>query len=559
MSMWMWAGVALAGPGVRGVQVEPLVETRGLYRRRVALVVGIDDYPGVSFDLSHAVNDAQAVARVLDERYAFDEVVLLSQANSTKAGVWSALHHLAESHPDDAVLVFWAGHGVSATDEQGRPQGYLVPVDGDPSPRFHPEANLSMAELRRFLLEEVPARHKLVIADACYAGSLSTRGAVDPGATLSQLTQRPVLAVLTAGGADETVLDGGTGGHSVFTAALLDGLEDVDSYTTASALAATVQRAVREDAYALGHRQTPDFARVAGSGDFVLLPMGDPEATVPRIPKRRRGGSWGYAVPGIVFPEPGPPPTMTQRAGVSVQPQAARRVRVASASGVGVQQLDETGARVAAGLTTALATWRLDVDVGATAGLDAETPAGWSGAIALAPPPNGTGRTRMMVQPRASWATETGGDGVGMGVVVGGGTHLRWSLDAQAMWPQPGASTGVRWGSPTVGGVVAATARGDLRDSTVLAVPSVGVDWTARTGLRVVLLATYSMSGVSLEAGERAWLQDPDALTRVQTAAGGAPGVSGAGVVGQSVEGPGLFVAPAPGPGLRLVIARGGG
>ncbi len=44
------------------------------YRRRHALVVGIDDYTGTGFpSLGYAVADARAVARILIERYGFEQ------------------------------------------------------------------------------------------------------------------------------------------------------------------------------------------------------------------------------------------------------------------------------------------------------------------------------------------------------------------------------------------------------------------------------------------------------------------------------------------------------
>jgi len=562
--MWgLVVGAAVAAP-LRGVKIDRMPDSEGLYRRRVAVVVGIDDYSGTALDLSHAVNDAQAVARLLEDRFAFDEVVLLLEEDAGKVEVWRALDALRHTHADDAVLVYWAGHGVSSTTQTGEPLGFLVPQDGDPRPRFEPALNLSMAELRRFLLDDVPARHKLVIADACYAGTLSLRGSsTDPGATLSQLTSRPVLEVLTAGKADEAVLDGGMGGHSVFTAALLDALEDVETYTTGSELAARVQREVREGAFARGHRQTPDFSRVAGTGDFVLMPLGDPSARVPRVPARRPTASWGQVVPGLTFPEAGRAPGVLQTAVVGVRPMAEERVRVASDEGIGVQQLDTALVVGLAGLTVGLGRWRLDVDAGVGWGPDPHTPVQPAGGVALGSPVSTTGRARWMVQPVASWATDAPGDGVGLGLVAGGGHYARWSVDARASWPQPGVGAGVRVGRPGAGALLSGRLRTDLRDGAAVpvysAVPAFGVDLATVGGVRVAVLGEIHLTALRLDADQRAWVQDPDALTVVGSGAGRAPRVTGAGVLGSASEGAGLFAAPAPGPAVRLVVGWGSG
>ena len=79
------------------------------------------------------------------------------------------------------------------------------------------------------------------------------------------------MQILTAGKADEQVLDGGPYGHSVFTGNLIKTLESVEDFTTAQALSASIQRSVSREARDKGHAQTPMYDRVTGGGDFVLL------------------------------------------------------------------------------------------------------------------------------------------------------------------------------------------------------------------------------------------------------------------------------------------------
>jgi uncharacterized caspase-like protein len=78
--------------------------------------------------------------------------------------------------------------------------------------------------------------------------------------------------MLTAGGADQLVSDGGPNGHSVFTWTLLQGLGgkadlNGDGLITATELAAYVAPAV-----ASVSQQTPAFGSLPGSegGDFVF-------------------------------------------------------------------------------------------------------------------------------------------------------------------------------------------------------------------------------------------------------------------------------------------------
>jgi len=147
---------------------------------------------------------------------------------------------------------------------------------------------------------QVPARHRFLVVDACYSGILATRspGRI-PDADANWLVRnhsRDTFQVLTAGQADETVLDIGPGGHSVFTARLLEVLDETDGYTTASEVAVELQRAVRADAWVRGgHAQTPAFGRVAGTGEFVLAPVDRGLPTLAVGPRRSRTLAWASA------------------------------------------------------------------------------------------------------------------------------------------------------------------------------------------------------------------------------------------------------------------------
>src|SRR5438067_5516065 len=107
--------------------------------------------------------------------------------------------------------------------------------------------------------------------DACYSGLCLTRGGTN-AAYLRDNAKRLGRQMLTAGGADQLVSDGGPNGHSVFTWTLLQGLAgkadlNGDGLITATELAAYVAPAV-----ASVSQQTPAFGSLPGSegGDFVF-------------------------------------------------------------------------------------------------------------------------------------------------------------------------------------------------------------------------------------------------------------------------------------------------
>jgi TolA-binding protein len=107
--------------------------------------------------------------------------------------------------------------------------------------------------------------------DACYSGLGLTRGGASPN-FLKENARRLGRQMLTAGGADQLVADGGPGGHSVFTWTLLQALAgkgdlNGDSLITGTELAAYIAPAVSD----ISH-QTPAFGSLPGSegGEFVF-------------------------------------------------------------------------------------------------------------------------------------------------------------------------------------------------------------------------------------------------------------------------------------------------
>jgi uncharacterized caspase-like protein/peptidoglycan/xylan/chitin deacetylase (PgdA/CDA1 family) len=246
------------------------------YGESWALVVGIDEYAKWP-RLQYAVRDAKAVRDTLVQKFGFpaDHVVTLENKDATRAGILGAFHDRLEQagmKKNDRLFVFFAGHGATRQLSSGRDLGYIVPVDSDPG-QIATDA-IPMTELQN-IAESVTAKHVLFVMDACYSGLGLTRGAGNTN-FLRDNAKRIGRQMLTAGGADQLVADGGPNGHSVFTWALLQGLAgkgdlNGDGLITATELAAYVAPAV-----SAASRQTPAFGSLPGSegGDFVFeLPV----------------------------------------------------------------------------------------------------------------------------------------------------------------------------------------------------------------------------------------------------------------------------------------------
>ncbi len=211
------------------VGVEELAEDASTYGERHALVIGIDQYEDPAFpDLRYAVADAEGVAKILIEKFAFkqERVRLFKNHEATLEALSRALDDWAGDqksiHENDLVVIFFAGHGLTRSLGKPGDLGYLVPVGGrrDPLGEYQWSSLISMDKMKQVSLC-IPAKHVLFILDCCFGGLAAERVAPSLAAGLSRRARQ----LLTAGGKDETVQDSGASGHSVFTGALLEALQ----------------------------------------------------------------------------------------------------------------------------------------------------------------------------------------------------------------------------------------------------------------------------------------------------------------------------------------------
>lgn len=124
-----------------------------------ALVVGIDQYGGAPNDLTACAVDADAISRVLEEQYGFDEVRALRDDEATVERVEEELQWLAEeSRVGDRRVVYFSGHGFTQL-RDGLMEECLVLSDG-------------FLESDRFAehVAEIPPGVLTVILDASFTG-----------------------------------------------------------------------------------------------------------------------------------------------------------------------------------------------------------------------------------------------------------------------------------------------------------------------------------------------------------------------------------------------------
>jgi len=247
------------------------------YRESWAIIIGINDYQQWP-KLRYCVHDADGIEQVLISKFGFkpENVRKLLNGDATRQRIMALLgDEFADAsriQREDRVFFFFAGHGATRTLADGREIGFIVPVDADRSNYY--STAISMNSLRD-ASDLVPAKHIYFVMDSCYSGLALTRGAgafSHDRSYLEEITRRPARQILTAGGSDQQVADDGPGGHSVFTWALLQGLEgqadlDHNGFITASELGAYVSPIVSSFS-----RQTPAVGNLVGSegGEFVF-------------------------------------------------------------------------------------------------------------------------------------------------------------------------------------------------------------------------------------------------------------------------------------------------
>lgn len=219
-------------------------------QKAFVLSVGIADYENIN-DLTATENDAKMFAQLMSTQGA--ETTLLLGSDATHVNVISALRYVfAKATPQDKMIFYFSGHGyeggfccydMAATSATGA-EKYL--------------GGLSYAEMQ-ILFRNCRAGQKMVFADACFAGGL--RKGEHINISVQSARNGDVIYFLSSQ-TDETSLEMGNSGNSLFTYYLVKGLcgeadLDADKYITASEIYKYVYNEVSSYAARIPHAQHP--------------------------------------------------------------------------------------------------------------------------------------------------------------------------------------------------------------------------------------------------------------------------------------------------------------
>ena len=193
--------------------------------KNYALLLAAQNYTDKKIpSLENPVADAVKLKLILKNDYRFAEEEIITLFNPSADDMRSRMLELkSQLQPEDNLVIFYAGHGIWAEKER---KGYWLLTDAKLS---EPSSWLSNAEMLE-LIAGVPARHTLLITDACFSGSVfKTRNVnVDRPVAIEQLDEKISRVAITSGN-DTEVPD-----RSVFMKYLVKALgENKEKYLSA--------------------------------------------------------------------------------------------------------------------------------------------------------------------------------------------------------------------------------------------------------------------------------------------------------------------------------------
>jgi len=187
---------------------------------KYAVIIGIADYPGKTYDLWHADEGAREMKKALVKEYGFakENVLLLLNNDATLEAIVGAIAWLEYVEgPDSTVVFYFSGHSFQFPD-LGDPDLGIGPLDMDIESDGYDEGIGSydgypiVDSVLGAALFTFESQKMTVILDGCNTGGMLDEGEL-------QATGR---IVCTAAGADQLAWDSPNNGSTVFGYAFVD-------------------------------------------------------------------------------------------------------------------------------------------------------------------------------------------------------------------------------------------------------------------------------------------------------------------------------------------------
>ncbi|GJD19273.1 peptidase C14, caspase catalytic subunit p20 [Rivularia sp. IAM M-261] len=177
------AGSALAAVGISQLDIRRQSEQYAKVlaqntTRKLALLVGIDEYKNGISPLAGCKNDVLLQQELLTHRFGFNskDILTLTNAQATRQGILQAFkqHLIDQAKPGDVVVFHFSGHGSLVQDKnRDTPDGVngtLVPVDSSLPPNGGVVQDI-MGHTLFLLMYALNTKNVTVVLDSCYSGA----------------------------------------------------------------------------------------------------------------------------------------------------------------------------------------------------------------------------------------------------------------------------------------------------------------------------------------------------------------------------------------------------
>ncbi|MCX6216972.1 caspase family protein [Spirosoma sp.] len=185
-------------------------------QRTYAVIVGVSDYqlgrPGKG-DLTFSDDDAELFYRLLRSPMSgsipSENIILLTNSRASRANIMRAMTLFQQATPRDRIIFYFSGHGAP---------GMLLPYD------YTPDARVTLYDRDvKAAFRQSAARTKLLLADACMAGTMRNRQYPSRPPAVSSSTDNSTVVVLLSSRNEETSREGSNLQQGFFTHYLVKG------------------------------------------------------------------------------------------------------------------------------------------------------------------------------------------------------------------------------------------------------------------------------------------------------------------------------------------------
>jgi hypothetical protein len=246
---------------IAAVAAEPEIKATG--GNFYALLIGVNDYddPAIA-DLDKPIADARALGKVLEQYYTFDPQNIQYIENATNSQIIDALDKIRKViGPEDNLLLFYAGHGFWDTETE---TGFWIPSNARKESTSDWYRNTTLIDQ----LRTIKSKHTLLIADACFSGSIFKSRSVfisEEQVAIKKLYELPSRKAMTSGALTE-VPD-----RSEFMKYLTKRLEtNSEKYLPSAELFSSFRRAVINNSDVIPQYGTMQKVGDEG-GDFIFI------------------------------------------------------------------------------------------------------------------------------------------------------------------------------------------------------------------------------------------------------------------------------------------------